>query len=104
MRTNLDLQPLTDDFDDAFVSDADLLGFARPRDIVNDPVLTLARKRQLLAYWASDIHAVRNFPSLRSYAFGTSVSIDELQEALLALDEMVDLPAIGSRQDTSVGA
>ena len=46
--------------DDALVSDSDLIGFYKPDDIVTDPQLTLARKRQLLAYWASDIHAVRS--------------------------------------------
>ena len=101
MRTYLDIQPSDDD---AFVSDADLLGFARPSDIVADPILTLQRKRQLLAYWASDIHAVRNFPALRSYAFGTTVSIDELRDAMDELDEMIDLPAISKAGDTSVAA
>ncbi len=103
MRTDLDFQP-NDDFDDAFVSDADLLGFARPKDIVHDPLLTLSRKRQLLAYWASDIHAVRNFPALRSYSFGTTVSIDELRDAMDELDDMVDLPAIGKTGASSVAA
>jgi hypothetical protein len=33
-------------------------------------------------------------PALRAYAFGTAVSIAEVQEALCKLDEMLDLPAI----------
>ena len=37
--------------DDAFVSDSDRIGFWRPSEIVHDPMLTLARKRRLLAYW-----------------------------------------------------
>lgn len=102
MRTDFEIHPFNDD--DAFVSDADLLGFARPQDIVNDPVLTNGRKRQLLAYWASDIHAVRNFPALRSYAFGTTVSIDDLRDALEQLDERIDLPAIGANGGRSVAA
>jgi len=102
MRTDLEVQPFSED--DAFVSDADLLGFARPQDIVNDPVLTNGRKRQLLAYWASDIHAVRSFPTLRSYTFGTTVSIDELRDAMEQLDQMVDLPAIGASGARSVAA
>jgi hypothetical protein len=88
MRTDLDL--LSDD--DATVCDSDLMGFNRPRDIVRDPLLTIARKRQLLAYWASDIHAVRNAPALRAYAFGPAVSIDDIQAALSELDEMIDVP------------
>ena len=102
MRTYLENQPFDDD--DAFVSDADLMGFARPRDIVHDPVLTNGRKRQLLAYWASDIHAVRSFPALRSYAFGTTVSIDEIRDAMDELDRMIDLPAAGRSGSTSVAA
>ena len=94
MRTDLDFaEPFN--IDDTFVSDSDLIGFGRPEDIVHDPVLTLSRKRQLLAYWASDIHAVAGAPALRSYAFGPSASIDDIQAALCELDEMVDLPAIG---------
>ncbi len=51
--------------DDVFVSDSDLIGFWKPSEIVSDPVLTLARKRRLLAYWVSDIHAVAGQPALR---------------------------------------
>lgn len=101
MRTDLDLAP-TYDFSDAFVSDSDLIGFNRPRDIVHDPLLTLERKRQLLAYWGSDIHAVVGSPGLRAYAFGAAVSIDDIQAALCELDEMVDIPAIP--QATGSGA
>jgi hypothetical protein len=90
--------------DDTFVTDSDLLGFNRPRDIVQDPVLTRARKRQLLAHWASDIHAVPGSPALRSYTYGTTVSIDEIQAALRALDQMVDLPAVRSRTLTGASA
>ena len=99
MRTDL-----IDRDDDMLVSDADLIGFARPSEIVTDPLLTLARKRQLLAYWASDIHAVPGAPALRSYAFGPSVSIDDIQEALMALDEMVDLPALRTDRGSGVAA
>jgi hypothetical protein len=88
MRTDLNFFP----DDDATVCDSDLIGFNRPQDIVRDPMLTIARKRQLLAYWASDIHAVRGAPALRAYAFGPTVSIDEIKAALCQLDEMVDMP------------
>ena len=96
MRTTALDNTIRDADFDAFVSDADLIGFHRPRDIVRDPMLTIARKRQLLAYWGSDIHAVQGIPSLRSYAFGPTVPIDEIRAALMQLDEMVDLPAIAS--------
>lgn len=103
MRTDLNLaEPFA--VEDGFVSDSDLIGFDRPGDIVRDPVLTLARKRQLLAYWASDIHAVPGVPALRCYAFGPSVPIDDIQAALCELDEMVDLAAIPVSHASGVGA
>lgn len=101
MRTDLDLADSFQD-GDAFVSDSDLIGFHRPREIVHDPMLTLARKRQLLAYWGSDVHAVPGSPALRSFAFGPTVSIDDIQAALCELDAMVDLPAIGATADAGV--
>lgn len=90
--------------DDAFVSDADLIGFETPRDIVADPLLSVARKRQLLAYWGSDIHAVTGAPALRSCAYGPVVTIDEIKAALVALDEMIDLAAIGQPRTRPVQA
>jgi len=92
----------TSETDDDLVSDSDLIGYNRPREIVNDPALTLARKRQLLAHWGSDIHAVFGAPALRAFARGPAVSIDDIQAALCELDEMVDPAAIASR--TSSGA
>jgi hypothetical protein len=103
MRTSLDFAE-TVNLDDALVSDSDLMGFNRPRDIVHDPVLTLGRKRQLLAYWASDIHAVPGAPGLRTYAFGPTVPIDDIQSALCALDNLVDLPAIPVGRGSGVAA
>lgn len=103
MRTNL-LDALADDLDTAFVTDSDLIGYAKPDDIIRDPILTLARKRQLLAFWASDIHAVRGAPALRSCAFGPTVSIDDLQAALCRLDDMVDFAAIRSDGTEGIAA
>lgn len=78
------------------VTDGDLIGYDRPRDIVTDPELTLARKRELLAYWASDIHAIPNFPTLRSLSFGRTANIDDIQAALKRLDEMLPPGALPS--------
>ena len=89
--------------DDTFVSDSDLIGFWKPSEIVHDPMLTLARKRKLLAYWGSDIHAIAGAPALRSYAHGPTVSIDDIQAALSELDTMVDGPAIPSSVRARVG-
>ena len=103
MRTESSVIELPE-IDHDFVSDSDLIGFHAPRDIVHDPVLTLGRKRQLLAYWASDIHAVPSFPSLRSRAHGSTVSIDEIMAALRELDEMVDIAAIRTSAGSGVAA
>ena len=103
MRTDLNLAEAFD-LDDSFVSDSDLIGFNRPREIVRDPILTLARKRQLLAFWASDIHAVPGAPALRCYDFGPAVHIDDIQAALCELDEMVDPAAIPVGQSSGIGA
>jgi len=78
------------------VTDGDLIGYDRPSDVVEDPELTLARKRELLAYWASDIHAIANFPALRSLSFGRTANIDDIQAALRRLDEMVPPGALRS--------
>ena len=86
-----------------WVSDADLVGYYHPRDVVSDPTLTLARKRQLLAFWMSDIHAVVGSPALRSVA-GVTTSVDALSDAFSELEEMVDLPAIGARTGSTVAA
>src|SRR3569833_2580778 len=63
------------------VTDGDLIGYDRPSDVVEDPELTLARKRELLAHWASDIHAIPNCPALRSLNFGRTANIDDIQAA-----------------------
>jgi hypothetical protein len=103
MRTDLTFDRFDDQFE-PFVCDSDLIGYYRPSEIVHDPMLTLARKRQLLAYWGSDIHAVAGAPALRSYAFGTTVSIDDIQAALRELDTMVDPAAMAAGGRTSVAA
>lgn len=87
----------TPDDDDAFVTDSDLMGFGSSSEIVHDPMLTLARKRQLLAYWASDIHAVSGAPAMRRYGHGPTVTIDRIQAALCELDTVVDNVAAAAR-------
>ena len=80
-------------FEDFEVTDSDLVGYFHPREIVSDPELTMDRKRELLAHWASDIHAVAGAPALRCAA-GVTVSIDDLYAALRSLDEMTEIAAL----------
>jgi hypothetical protein len=62
--------------------------FGHPRDVVNDPDLTLNEKRAILASWASDACAIEAAPALRRAPGGARpVSIDEILEALRSLDK-----------------
>lgn len=90
-----DVAMRTKDLDLMEVTDSDLIGYFRPHDIANDIALPVSRRRALLAYWASDIHAVAGSPALRSYNFGAAVSIDEIFDALKSLDDEFDLPPAG---------
>jgi len=75
------------------VTDSDLVGYSRAADILDDPALSPSRKKALLAYWASDIHAVGGAPALRC-AMGVTVTVDSLFEAMAKLDEKIDQAAM----------
>jgi hypothetical protein len=64
--------------------------FGSPSQVVNDPDMTLAEKRAVLASWASDACAVEASPELREPSPGHTVKYDEIMEALRALDAQVD--------------
>lgn len=59
---------------------------ASPAHIVHHPTLPLPTKRSVLASWASDARAVPDHPSLRRLDDGRLVDIDEILDALKALD------------------
>jgi hypothetical protein len=62
--------------------------FEHPKDVVSHPTLSLSEKRAILASWASDASAITSCPSLRApEGLKAPVSIDEVLEALRALDE-----------------
>jgi hypothetical protein len=62
--------------------------FDHPRDVVLHLELRLAEKRTILASWASDAAAIASCPALRApEGLKHPVSIDEILEALQALDE-----------------
>lgn len=90
MRTNLEFH--TRHADVSEVTDGDLIGYFHPREIVDDPRLSVSRKRELLAHWASDIHAVAGAPALRALAAGPAVGIDDILDALKRLDDQYDPP------------
>ena len=64
--------------------------FSRPIEVVSDPMMSKGAKRALLASWASDIRAVENRPSLRRLDDGTELQIDEILDALKALDHLAE--------------
>jgi len=64
--------------------------WADPNRVLNDPAMTPAQKRALLASWASDARAVPNYPSLRQLESGAFVTIDAVLDALKRLDSLED--------------
>ena len=58
-----------------------------PAEVVDDPQLTPDEKREILASWASDAHAVANAPALRQIDSGAIVCIDDVLQALRSLNE-----------------
>jgi len=65
--------------------------FQRPEEVLNDPKMSRAEKRALLASWASDAHAVPSVPAMRQLEDGSLVRLDEILQALKALDASNDL-------------
>lgn len=62
--------------------------FEHPRDVVSHSTLCLSEKRAILASWASDASAIASCPSLRApEGLKAPVTIDEILDALCALDE-----------------
>jgi hypothetical protein len=61
-----------------------MLGY--PNDVLSHPGLADSEKRSILASWASDARAVENAPALRQLDNGAVVSVDEILQALRALD------------------
>ncbi len=57
-----------------------------PGDLLREPTLTTAEKREILASWASDARAVPNAPSLRQLETGEIINVDDVLKALRTLD------------------
>lgn len=64
------------------------LAFTHPEGVLHSTALSLARKREILAGWASDAHAVPNRPALRQLDSGAIVPLDAVLAALRSLDEV----------------
>jgi hypothetical protein len=62
--------------------------YTHPSDVANDPNLTTAEKKAILASWISDARAVENAPSLHQLDSGAVVEVDAIQRALVLLDDL----------------
>jgi len=71
--------------------------YAHPRDVLLDPRLDRARKRILLASWASDACAVESRPAFR-WLPGTPgpIALARILEAIRRLDEDCGVTPAGS--------
>jgi hypothetical protein len=69
--------------------------FDHPKDVLADATLSRAEKKAILASWASDAAAVNSNPALRAMPGKKPVSIDEILEALSALDHSPRTPPGG---------
>ena len=101
MRTVLDLE--TNAFDELEITRADFMGYYHPRAIAADPLLTVARKRALLARWLSDANAVGGAPSIRRSPAGVTTTVEHLRQAMDQLDEMLDAVALADQSSRSSG-
>ncbi len=61
--------------------------FFHPDEVVEDLLLTRTEKREILASWASDLHAVPDAPALRQLENGAVIRLDAILTALQSLDD-----------------
>jgi hypothetical protein len=83
-------QPPTDDGLDLDALLHPAQAFAHPSEVVQDPDLTLAEKRAILASWASDACAVQAVPALRRAPGSPAIRFDDIMDALRRLEGVAD--------------
>lgn len=66
---------------------AEYAGLQTPDDVLKEE-MTIGAKRALLAFWASDVHAVPGRPALRQLENGAIVEVGDILRALNQLDEI----------------
>ena len=74
--------------------------FALPGEVLEDPSLSVAEKREILAEWASDLSAVESYPALRLLP-GTTfpVTFSSIMDARQKLDERVTSGSLDETED-----
>lgn len=70
----------------AFPIGGPLEAMTHPDDVLSATDMGSDAKRELLASWASDAHAVEHAPMLRQLESGAIVRLDDIMSALHALD------------------
>ena len=75
-----------------------------PFDLVENPSLSVAEKRAILAEWASDLSAVKSWPTLRRLR-GTTfpVTFSSIMDARQRLDELIARGSLAETEDEQVG-
>ena len=66
---------------------APILNLHHPSEVLAHPGLTAEERREILAGWASDVHAVEDAPWLRQLENGARIPIEEILRALSRLDD-----------------
>ncbi|MBZ9738267.1 MULTISPECIES: hypothetical protein [unclassified Mesorhizobium] len=77
---------------------AEFAAIRRPEDVLNED-MAIGEKRALLAFWASDAHAVPDNPTLRQLDNGAIARVSEILGALHALDGIGRKPPVGASFD-----
>ena len=62
--------------------------YSDPNDVLFAAELSVAEKREMLSFWASDARAVSDAPTLRMIDHGQIVGIHDILDALKRLDAM----------------
>ncbi|MCA0050257.1 hypothetical protein LB577_25445 [Mesorhizobium sp. B283B1A] len=70
-----------------------------PHDVLNEE-MTIGEKRALLAFWASDVHAVPGRPALRRLDNGVIVEVGDILRALNHLDKIGRKPPVSRVQES----
>jgi len=78
--------------------------FALPQEVLEDPSLSVAEKRAILAEWASDLSAVESYPALR-WLRGTTfpVTFSSIMDARRRLDELVESGSLDETDHDQLG-
>ena len=76
--------------------------FSFPHEVVEDPSLSVAEKRAILAEWASDRSAIDSFPTLRQLP-GTTfpVTFSSIMDARQQLDRIASMT--GDSEEDALG-